>query len=144
MSTSKELDDKDRQLIHLLAQNARRPITSLAKAINLSRSATQERLQRLEDSKAILGYTLRMGLADRKHIEFWLVVKLKPGVTCLQTVPVIKSFAGANEVYALAGDIDLLVHGSADTADAISDTRDEIAALPTVADVRTYPVLAAY
>ena len=144
MSTGKELDAKDRQIIHLLAQNARRPISSLAKAINLSRSATQERLQRLEDSKAILGYTLRMGLADRKNIEFWLVIRLRPGVTCLQTVPIIKSFAGANEVYALAGDLDLLVHGSAESADAMSDTRDEIAALPTVAEVRTYPVLAAY
>jgi Lrp/AsnC family leucine-responsive transcriptional regulator len=141
---SKELDAKDRQLIHLLAQNARRPLTSLAKAINLSRSATQERLQRLEDSRVIMGYTVRMGTADRKKIEFWLFVKLKPGVTCLQTVPVIKSFAGANEVYALAGDVDLLVHGSADSADAVSNMREEIAALATVADVRTYPILAAY
>ena len=141
---SKELDAKDRQLIHLLAQNARRPLTSLAKAINLSRSATQERLQRLEDSRVIMGYTVRMGMADRKKIEFWLLVKLKPGVTCLQTVPVIKSFAGANEVYALAGDVDLLVHGSADSADAVSNMREEIAALATVADVRTYPILAAY
>ena len=141
---SKELDAKDRQLIHLLAQNARRPLTSLAKAINLSRSATQERLQRLEDSRVIMGYTVRMGMADRKKIEFWLFVKLKPGVTCLQTVPVIKSFAGANEVYALAGDVDLLVHGSADSADAVSNMREEIAALATVADVRTYPILAAY
>ena len=141
---SKELDAKDRQLIHLLAQNARRPLTSLAKAINLSRSATQERLQRLEDSRVIMGYTVRMGMADRKKIEFWLLVKLKQGVTCLQTVPVIKSFAGANEVYALAGDVDLLVHGSADSADAVSNMREEIAALATVADVRTYPILAAY
>lgn len=141
---SKELDAKDRQLIHLLAQNARRPLTSLAKAINLSRSATQERLQRLEDSRVIMGYTVRMGMADQKKIEFWLFVKLKPGVTCLQTVPVIKSFAGANEVYALAGDVDLLVHGRADSADAVSNMREEIAALATVADVRTYPILAAY
>ena len=141
---SKELDAKDRQLIHLLAQNARRPLTTLAKAINLSRSATQERLQRLEDSRVIMGYTVRMGMADRKKIEFWLLVKLKQGVTCLQTVPVIKSFAGANEVYALAGDVDLLVHGSADSADAVSNMREEIAALATVADVRTYPILAAY
>ena len=141
---SKELDAKDRQLIHLLAQNARRPLTSLAKAINLSRSATQERLQRLEDSRVIMGYTVRLGLGDRKKIEFWLLIKLKPGVTCLQTVPVIKSFAGASEVYALAGDVDLLVHGNAESADAVSDLRDEIAALATVADVRTYPILAAY
>ncbi|MCY7386665.1 MAG: Lrp/AsnC family transcriptional regulator [Burkholderiales bacterium] len=144
MAKMKELDAKDRQIIHLLAQNARRPLTSLAKAINLSRSATQERLQRLEDKQVILGYTLRMGLTDRKNIEFWLVVRLKPGVTCLQVVPIIKSFTGASEVYALAGDIDLLVHGSADSADLVSDTRDEIAALSTVADVRTYSVLAAY
>ena len=141
---AKELDTKDRQIIHLLSQNARRALTSLAKAINLSRSATQERLQRLEDSGAILGYTVRLGIADRKGIEVWLLVKLQPGVSCAQTVPVIQSFAGASEVYALAGDIDLIVHGRADSADAISDMRDEIAALATVADVRTYPVLAAY
>ena len=140
---TKELDTKDRQLIHLLAQNARRPLTALAKAINLSRSATQERLQRLEDSQVILGYTVRMGIADRKNIEFWLLVKLKPGVKCLQTVPIIKSFTGVSEAYALAGDIDLMVHGSAESADAVSNMREEIAALATVADVRTYPVLAA-
>ena len=144
MSTNKELDAKDRQLIHLLEQNARRPLTALAKAINLSRSATQERLQRLEDSQVILGYTVRMGVADRKNIEFWLAVKLMPGVKCLQTVPVIKSFAGTNEVYALTGDIDLLVHCSAESADTLSEMREKIAALATVADVRTYPVLAAY
>ena len=141
---TKELDTKDRQLIHLLAQNARRPLTALAKAINLSRSATQERLQRLEDSKVILGYTVRRGIADRKNIEFWLLVKLKPGMKCLQTVPIIKSFTGVSEAYALAGDIDLIVHGSAESADAVSNMREEIAALATVADVRTYPVLAAY
>ena len=141
---TKELDAKDRQLLHLLSQNARRPLTSLAKAINLSRNAAQERLQRLEDSREILGYTIRTRAPRRKEINSWFLVKLKPGVTCLQIVPIIKSFTGADEVFALSGDIDLLVRCSADIAEAIAIKRDQIAALPTVAEVKAYPVLAAY
>lgn len=44
----KTLDDTDRKLIALLQDNARLPTVALAKAVGLSRSAVQERVQRLE------------------------------------------------------------------------------------------------
>jgi DNA-binding Lrp family transcriptional regulator len=47
---SKRLDAKDHELLALLRRNARTPVFTLAKALGLSRSATQERLQRLESS----------------------------------------------------------------------------------------------
>src|SRR3546814_3633143 len=56
----KTLDQKDRQLLALLAEDARLPLTTLAQRIHLSRSATRERLQRLADTGIILGSTVRV------------------------------------------------------------------------------------
>ena len=52
---TKRLDAKDRGLLSLLRTNARLPVVALAKALGLSRSATQERLQRLESGGTIQG-----------------------------------------------------------------------------------------
>jgi DNA-binding Lrp family transcriptional regulator len=55
-----KIDDKDKQLISLLRQNARTPIVTLAKALNVSRATVQNRLDRLEEQGVILGYTVKL------------------------------------------------------------------------------------
>ncbi|WP_080606022.1 MULTISPECIES: AsnC family transcriptional regulator [Sinorhizobium] len=50
---SEDLDEKDLKLISLLRRNARAPIVALARHIGLSRSATQDRMARLEGSGAM-------------------------------------------------------------------------------------------
>ncbi|WP_373354657.1 Lrp/AsnC family transcriptional regulator [Pseudoroseicyclus sp. CXY001] len=55
------LDDKDRALIAVLAENARLPVAALAKKLGLARTTVQARLDRLERQGVIAGYTLRLG-----------------------------------------------------------------------------------
>ncbi|CTQ49470.1 Lrp/AsnC family transcriptional regulator [Jannaschia donghaensis] len=43
-----ELDDTGRMLLALLGENGRRSVASLARALNLSRTAVQDRMGRLE------------------------------------------------------------------------------------------------
>ncbi len=53
-----DLDDTDLALLNLLRENARASVVELARSLKLSRTTVQSRLQRLERSKAVLGYTV--------------------------------------------------------------------------------------
>jgi len=54
------MDDVDRQLIALLRQNARLPVSSLAASLGVSRGTVQNRIDRLLASGAIGGFTVRL------------------------------------------------------------------------------------
>ncbi|MDX6198578.1 MAG: Lrp/AsnC family transcriptional regulator, leucine-responsive regulatory protein [Actinomycetota bacterium] len=57
---STDLDDVDRQLLRLLADDGRRSYTDLAKDTGLSTSAVHQRVRRLEQRGAIAGYAARI------------------------------------------------------------------------------------
>lgn len=50
--------DTDTRLLALLKANAREPVASLARKLDLARSTVQERIARLERTGVIKGYTL--------------------------------------------------------------------------------------
>ena len=56
-----ELDALDLQLLSLLEENGRISLSDLARRVHRSRSAIQERVERLEASGHIAGYTIRRG-----------------------------------------------------------------------------------
>lgn len=138
------LDAKDHQIIDLLKANARRPLVALAKEIGLSRSAAQERLQRLETSGVIRGYTVEVVWPDDHTVEAWLTVRLDSGVSCIQVVPQILKAPTVRLCHALAGDIDILIRLCATSADEVSRCRDELSAVPGICSVTTHVVLAAH
>ena len=53
------LDPLDRQLITILRTDGRAPISKLAQILDVSRATVQNRLDRLLDSGAVLGFTIR-------------------------------------------------------------------------------------
>lgn len=52
------LDATDRQLLALLRENARAPTAQLARSLKLSRTTVQSRIERLERSRVVVGYTV--------------------------------------------------------------------------------------
>ena len=60
MTTAAPLDDLDRSLLRLLAEDGRRSYADLARDTGLSTSAVHQRVRRLEQRGAILGYTARV------------------------------------------------------------------------------------
>jgi Lrp/AsnC family transcriptional regulator, leucine-responsive regulatory protein len=53
-----ELDPTDHQIIELLSQNARRTMADIGEKVSLSASAVTRRIERLERSGVIAGYTV--------------------------------------------------------------------------------------
>lgn len=57
------MDSIDVQILALLQQDGRMPVSELSKALNLSRPSISERLRRLEERQIIQGFTARVSPA---------------------------------------------------------------------------------
>ena len=141
---SKRLDVKDRKMLALLLRNARLPVVAMAKALGLSRSATQERLQRLERSGVIQGYTVRTRLEETPAVLAWMRLKLKPGIACADVAPEVLARHEVRLCHSLAGPIDMLVLVELATLNELSAARDAMVTITGIAEVETAPVLAVH
>jgi DNA-binding Lrp family transcriptional regulator len=136
----KPLDAIDRRLVALLQDNARTSTVALAKAVGLSRSTVQERLQRLETAGVIAQYTVRLR-QGRDPLQAWLLLRFADGFSCDDVMPLLESLPAVQLCHSVAGDTDLMVLVHADTPTALADLRERIAAFKGVDDVTTVPVL---
>ena len=139
MKTRDAIDDK---LIALLQDNARLSTVALAKAVGLSRSTVQERLQRLEQAGVIAQYTVRLG-SGGDPLQAWLFLRYADGFSCDDVMPLLAELPQVRLVHSVAGEIDLLVLVQAGSPGMLADLRERIAAFKGVDDVTTVPVLRA-
>src|SRR6185437_7362502 len=73
------LDALDERLLALLRDDARRPVTALARELRLSRAAVYARLGRLEKHGPIAGYTVKLSSDyDRRLIRAHVMIKVLP------------------------------------------------------------------
>jgi DNA-binding Lrp family transcriptional regulator len=136
----KTLDDIDRQLIALLQDNARLSTVALAKAVGLSRSTVQERLQRLESGGVIAQYTVRLG-SGGDPLQAWLLIRYADGFSCDDVMPLLAQLPQVRFCHSVAGEIDLMVLVQAPAPGALADLREAVMSMKGVDDVTTVPVL---
>ena len=134
------MDDKDRLLLSLLRRDARRPVVALARDLGLSRTATQDRLAKLQASGAIARFTIVAGDEQVREMAY-LMVRLEPGARCAQIAPKLRSMAAVEAFHSVTGAIDMIVCVAAEHVDGIETTRAELAGLAGVAEVATHVVL---
>ncbi|MBS8272526.1 Lrp/AsnC family transcriptional regulator [Thalassospira tepidiphila] len=121
----RHIDEVDRQLIARLQENARIPTAALARGVELSRSAVQERLERLEKSNIITGYTVQLGDSARPvllaEVMIQLVQKQSAGVVgALQKIP------HCIRCLAVSGEYDLIAEVAANTPEELDGVLDRI------------------
>lgn len=134
------MDDKDKLLLDLLRRDARRPVVALARDLGLSRTATQDRLGKLQASGAIARFTIVEGQGEARDCAY-LLVKLDPGFRCAQIVPRFRNVPGVEAIDSLAGPYDMIVRVSAGHIEGIEKVRTELVQIPGVAEVTTHIVL---
>lgn len=139
-SFDRKIDATDRKLLMCLLEDARLPVTELAKRIGLSRGSTQDRLRRLERDGVILGYTLRLR-GFESAARAWLLVSLAPGVNCGPVTARISAMLEVTACYSVTGAIDVVALVAAPDIDALSSVREAIASIPGVATVQTHTIL---
>jgi len=92
------LDDLDHRLVSSLREDGRAPVSKLATILGVSRATVQSRLDRLLDSGAVLGFTVRAREDyDKDVVRAVMMIE----VTGRSTTAVIKRLRGMPELYAL-------------------------------------------
>lgn len=140
--SAREPDARDLALLDLLRADAREPTASLARKLGLSRSAVQERIQRLERDGLIAGYTLRPGpdpFAQAITAHVMLSLDQRQGDRAVQA---LKALPEVRACLAVSGGFDLIAIVQAPSTEALDRLLDRIAALPAVARTSTAVVLA--
>jgi len=113
---NRNLDETDRKLIAMLKANARESTAALARRLELSRSAVQDRISRLERSGVIAGYTVRLG-EDLTQNRLQAIVRftMDPKHTA-HVVKELRKIPEAESCYLVSGAFDLIVMVVAETA----------------------------
>lgn len=136
----RELDDTDRQILTILAKDARIPVKTLAAQVGLSRSATSERVANLERAGVIRGYRADIGEINANAIRAFLLVRLKR-TPANQLLDLLAQHAEVRRVSSVTGELDLVVEIEAGNIDAVNRVRDLIANYEMVDDLTTAVVL---
>lgn len=122
-----QIDEKDRQLLLLLSENARSSVSDLARALGLARTTVQARIERLENTGYIAGYTLRKGPSARPVLRASALLSVEPraGAAVLQK---LKTLPQVEKVHTTSGRFDLVVELSAQSTEKLDETLDDIGA----------------
>ncbi|MDM7255597.1 MAG: Lrp/AsnC family transcriptional regulator [Paracoccus sp. (in: a-proteobacteria)] len=126
------MDELDRSIVAQLAQDARMSVAVLARRLKVARSTIQARLERLETSGLIAGYTVRLGEAARQgRIRATVLLNIEPraqpGILArLKSVPEVE------RVHTTSGRVDLLLQLVAGSTSQLDETLDLIGGLTGV------------
>ena len=103
-----QLTDKDRELLALLADDARAPVAQLAKRLSLSRTTVQARLDRLERGGVIAGYGVRLSDAYASNlVRAHLLITLAPRALARVT-EALERVEAVQALYSVGGAFDLI------------------------------------
>jgi DNA-binding Lrp family transcriptional regulator len=122
----------DQQLLALLQDNARRSTSDLARALGLSRSTVQGKIDRLEKQGIIQGYSVVLGAAyEQGKVSAHVLIKLVQKLT-LRTTRELQAMPATRSLFSISGDYDMIAIVQADSTESLSRILDEIADLEGV------------
>jgi len=124
--------DADRALIALLRENARASTAELARRLGVSRTTVQSRLERLEKSGVIAGYSVKLSPdyernLVRAHILVTALPKLSASVEAvLRRIPEVRM------LHSVSGNFDMIIVVEAPSVRDLDELIDRIGALEGV------------
>jgi Lrp/AsnC family leucine-responsive transcriptional regulator len=121
------LDSTDRQIIDVLAADARRSASEVGRLVGLSPPAAKRRIDRLEAIGLIRGYTVVLDhrLAG-EQIEAFIELRFSPGTQVDQVDTAVTHLPEVVESFTLAGDPDALARVRVRNLDHLKDVVDQI------------------
>jgi DNA-binding Lrp family transcriptional regulator len=126
------LNERDRQLIALLRENARQSTAEIARRLGVSRSTVQSRLERLEHAGVIAGYTVRLNDAFlRAQVAAFVLIEVAPKRSRTVTRQ-LERRAEVQRLQSVSGNVDLVAEVSAASVADLDAIIDDIGAIDGV------------
>lgn len=126
------LSKEDEKLLALLQRDGRASISDLARALALSRATVQSRLQKLQETGVIKGYTLELGESYLANlVSAHVSIKVKQKLTA-RTNTELRQMSQISALYAISGEYDLIAIVQAQSTEQLSHLLDDIGNLEGV------------
>lgn len=124
------MDDLDRALIALLSADARISVATLARRLKVARTTVQARLERLETTGAIAGYTVKLGESARRgRIRASVLIQIEPRALA-QVLTRLRALPEVECIHTVSGRFDLLLQIAALSTSELEAALDTIGAIP--------------
>lgn len=125
-------DDVDRKLVAMLQANARESTSSIAKRLNVARSTINERINRLEKSGVITGYSVVLSKNPSEGNVQALVMIAVDQKKGRKVVEELNRFPSVKVCLAINGDFDYFMSIELPTLEELDTVLDEIAEMDGV------------
>ena len=126
------MDELDRNIIGLLSADARVSVATLSRRLKVARSTIQARLERLETSGVIAGYTLKLGEAAREgRLRASVLLTIEPRSQAA-VLARLRSIAEIERVFTTSGRFDFLVQVACPNTQVLDSGLDQIGAMTGV------------
>jgi len=136
-----DISAKDQQLLAILTDNARCPVSEIARQMSVSRTAAQMRLQKLERNGVIEGYGVRYSPAYRKNQVRALVMIKSPARNRSEIEKALSQIPQLTALYSISGVFDLSAIISAGSVVELDQIIDAIGQMDGVLDTMSSVIL---
>ncbi len=120
------MDELDRNIIGLLGADARMSVATLARRLKVARSTIQARLERLETTGVIAGYTLKLGEGARQgRLRASVLLSIEPRAQA-GVLQRLKAISEVEKVYTTSGRFDLLLQVACPNTQVLDQVLDQI------------------
>jgi DNA-binding Lrp family transcriptional regulator len=125
--SQRPLDLTDRQILGLLVEDGRRSASEVGRQVGLSPTAAKRRIDRLEETGVIRGYTAQLdyGLLGG-HLEAFTELRFAPGAQVAEIDEAVADLPELVESFTLAGDPDALLRLRVTDVDHLKRVIDRI------------------
>lgn len=135
------LDDVDRRILQILRQNARTPVSQIARQVRLSSAPVSRRIERLEKAGVIKGYAAVVDDEAVGEIDAFTEVRLIGNVDTSEIEAIARDVPEVQQFFTISGDPDALLRFRVDSVDHLQRVVNAIRRSGKVSGTKTLIVM---
>jgi DNA-binding Lrp family transcriptional regulator len=138
------MDEIDRRLLSLLRDNARTPVATLAKKLQIARGTVQNRMSKLEREGVIAGYSVRLKPeVDEQRIAALMTIAVE-GNNAEKVLRTLRGDPAVQTLHTTNGRWDIVAELRADSLEAFDKVLGRIRQVEGIANTETSLLLSTH
>ena len=126
------MDDLDQKILAALAADSSTSTSRLGRRFKVARSTVQARIERMETTGIIAGYTVKLGdVALARRIKATVLVQVEPRATAA-VLQRLRSIPEVEIAHTTTGRFDLILQIAADSTSDLDEVLDQIGGITGV------------
>lgn len=133
------MDKTDLKIIKLLEKNGKATNTEIAKKLNVSEGTIRKRINLMLKNETIKRFTIDLG--TKKAFTVFVLINTEPNAVLSKIIKKIKLIEGIKKISEIAGDADLVVEITTESAEKFNEIIDSIRLMPKIENTQSMIVL---